>query len=177
MTSLKSILVALLFFVLMFGASSNVMAQYSSPQQYYGMTGGEITGYVLGANSLPLDWAVIYARNSQHTYEAFSGMSGVYQMRVPVGAYNVTATFPGYSASSVNVTVSDGSSSTLNFYLRVNVAVSGGSSSVINVYLDQSQVPVPEFQPNVTLIVLAFAIAATLAIRYRSRRNPVQYSQ
>jgi len=142
------------------------------------MTGGEITGYVLGSNR-PLDWAIVYARSNQKTYEAFSGMSGRYQMRVPVGTYNVTANFPGYAASSANITVADNSSTTLTFHLdySINVAVSAGSSSIINFYLDENQVPVPEFQPNFTLIILALTLAVTVMLRKSNTEDkPVRKS-
>lgn len=137
----------------------------SQPQQYYGEVGGELTGYVLGMNGQPLDWAIIYARSSQRTFEAFSGISGVYQMRVPVGKYNVTAAFPSYMPLSTNVTVTNGSSNRVDFRLNsITVYVSGGSSSVINFYLDQNQVPVPEFQSTIALFLMV-TLASTLLLR------------
>lgn len=146
--------------------NNQIILAQPNPAQYYGRTGGEITGYVIGRN-LPLDWAVIHATNTQHSYEAFSGMSGRYQMRVPVGIYNVTAYFPGYATSSAFVNVTENSSTTLTFRLdyRISVAVSAGSSSVINFYLEENQVPVPEMRPSFSLILLALTIAVAGILR------------
>jgi hypothetical protein len=138
----------------------------SQPQQYYGGSGGEISGYVIGANHLPVDWAAIYARGAQRTFQAFSGISGFYEMRVPAGSYNLTVNVPGYEALVTNATVIQGSSTTVNFSLNsINVTVSEGSSSVINFYLQQSQTPVPEFQPATTLSVLMLTLTSTLILR------------
>jgi hypothetical protein len=147
--------------------ATNKYAVASSPQQYFG-DGGEITGYVLGVNNRPIDWAVIYARSTQHTYESFSGMSGLYQMRAPTGTYNVTVNASGYNAASTNVTVSINSSTIANFYLAaMNVSVPGGSSSIINIYLTQTQVP--EFQPSLSLTLVALTLAITLVLRKSTR--------
>jgi len=178
MTPKEKIVATLLAIALILLINTQTIAAQPQPQQYYGLTGGEITGYVLG-NTTPLDWAIIHAMSNQHTYEAFSGMSGVYLMRVPVGTYNVTAYFPGYATSSANVTVTDNSSTTLTFHLTnsINVAVSAGSSSVINYYLEENQVPVPEFQPSFTLIILALMLAVTVMLRRsRSEHEPVRKS-
>ena len=178
MTSKEKIFATLLAIALVLLMNTQIIAAQPQPQQYYGITGGEITGYVLGSNK-PLDWAIIHAKSNEQTYEAFSGMSGVYLMRVPVGTYNVTASFPGYIASSANVTVTDYSVNTLTFHLNnsINVAVSAGSSSVINYYLDENQVPVPEFQPSFTLMILALTLAVTAMLRKsNSEHEPVRKS-
>jgi hypothetical protein len=119
-------------------------------------------------NGKLLDWANIYARSSQQTFEAFSGISGVYLMRLPAGEYNVTAAFPGYVPLSANVTVSDGSSNRVDFHLNtITVAVSGGSLSAINFYLDQNQIQVPEFQSTMALFLMV-TLASTLLLRRHS---------
>jgi hypothetical protein len=97
-------------------------------------------------------------------------MSGVYMMRLPAGSYNVTVDAAGYNASSMNVTISANSRSYVNFSLStITVAVSPGSSSAINFYLIQTQVPVPEFQPGLTLTLIALTLAVTLLFK-RSRK-------
>jgi len=150
--------------------SGSVFAQ-SHPQQYYGAGGGEIDGYVIGANNQPYDWAAIYANNGQQTFEAFSGMSGFYEMRVPAATYNVTIKVPGYEALVTNTTVTNGSTSNMNFNLNsIDVSVSSGSSSVINFYLEQNQTPVPEFQPSLPLTLIAFILVAIFIFR-RSRKT------
>jgi hypothetical protein len=161
MKASRCIVVSILILALILAMSRYAVA--SSPQQYYG-DGGEITGYVLGVNNQPIDWASIYAKDTQHTYEAFSGVNGVYQMRVPTGTYNVTVNASGYNTAGTNVTVSINSSTIVNFHLAtMNVSVSGGSSSVINVYLTQTQVP--EFQPSLSLTLVVLTLAVTLLLR------------
>jgi hypothetical protein len=146
-----------------------VVAQ-PEPQQYYGI-GGQITGYILGVNRQPLDWAAVYATDNEHTFQAFSGMSGGYTMRVPAGRYNVTVYVPGYEASSKNATVTVDSFTNLNFYLSIKVAVSGGSSSSINFYLNQTQVPVAESKANRPLIFSILTLAAAVILRIAPRMN------
>ena len=174
MKSRKVIVATLLVaLVLLISGGQTVTAQH--PEQYYGSSGGEIRGLVLGANKL-LDWAIVHATSSQHSYEAFSGMNGAYQMRVPVGTYNVSASFPGYQSASTNVTVTEASSTILDFHLSnsIPVAVSSGSYTVINFYLEENQIPVPEFEPCITLAVLALTMLTMMVIlrRHQAGHNP-----
>jgi len=149
----------------LFVTSRSVVAT-SQPQQYYGGAGGQISGYVIGNNKQPVDWAAIYARSSNRTFEAFSGMSGFYEMRLPAATYNLTINVPGYEALVTNATVTKGSSTNMNFNLNsMDVTVSAGSSSVINFYLQQNQTPVPEFQPAITLLTAVLALTSTLILK------------
>jgi hypothetical protein len=102
-----------------------------------------------------VDWAQIYAKTGNQTFEAFSGFSGLYLMRVPSGTYNVSVYDfynPHYWAANVNVTVTDGSSTTVNFYLQPPPA------------------PIEEFQPNVVALVTVLSVAATCVIARRSKK-------
>jgi len=128
-------------------------AAAQSPQQYYGGPGGEITGYVIGVDNAPFDWALIYAKSEAHTFQTFSGMNGVYQMRVPVGLYNVTANVPGFRANSARVNVTLNSSNTVNFQLQ------------------RPDVPVPEFHPDIVFLVMALILTMTLIIRKHSSKS------
>lgn len=145
---MRFILTTSLVLALVLIGSRLVFAQ--STQQYYGGPGGEITGMVIGVNGHPFDWAIIHASNSQQTFEAFSGMSGVYQMRVPAGTYNVTVSVQGYTANSATVNVTDNSSNTINFYL---------------------QQPVPEFPPTIEPLLIAFTIALVFFIFKKAQSN------
>jgi len=127
-----------------------VLVAAQSPQQYYGGPGGEITGYVIGTDNTPFDWALIYAKSATHTFQAFSGMSGMYQLRVPVGGYNVTTNVPGFRANSGRVNVTLNSSNTVNFQLQ------------------RSDLPVPEFQRGTTFLVTALIFTIALALRKHS---------
>jgi len=159
----------ILFIASMKGGS---VSAHPQPQQYFGAGGGVIDGYVLGANKQPLEWADIYANNGQHKFEAVSGMGGFYEMRVPASTYNITIEAPGYEAivpAQLNVT--NGSTTKMDFNLNsISVSVSSGSASVINFYLEQTQTPVPEFQPGLSLVMIACVLTGMLLIR--SRRNP-----
>ena len=122
--------------------------------QYYGSGGGGmIRGTVLGFNMYdqlePIAWASVFANNGRRTFVAYTSAGGLYEMFVPVGTYNVTVAQPGYKAYTNVVSVSDGSTSSINFIL------------------EQSHVPIPEYQPNVAVIVMVFALAAALVIRRR----------
>lgn len=136
---MRPILMASLFVTLLLVGCRLVVAQ--SPQQYYGELGGEITGRVVGVDGYPVDWAAVHANDGQQTYQVFSGMSGVYLMRVPVGMYYVTVDVPGYRADGVTVNVTADSSNTANFQLEVAV---------------------PEFQSNIAPWVTALTLAVTL---------------
>ncbi len=127
------------------------LVEAQSPQQYYGEPGGEITGHVIGVDGYPVDWAAVHASDGQRTYEVFSGMSGVYLMRIPTGMYNVTVDVPGYRADGATVNVTENSSKTVNFHLEVAV---------------------PEFQSNTAPLATALMLAAThICISERRKRK------
>jgi hypothetical protein len=104
-----------------------------------------------------VDWSQIYANNGNRTYEAFSGFSGFYLMRVPAGNYSVSVYDfynPTYWAANVSVTVTDGSTSTVNFSLQ---------------YPPQPTA-VPEFSPNITALVYILGLAAVCVVARRLRK-------
>ena len=144
--------VSLLFVVFLLVSSRLVAAQY------YGGPGGQISGFVYGTNGVGFDWAQLRATNGNQTFHAFSGMSGFYLMRVPVGVYNVSVYISGlplYADNMTNVTVTQDSIATVNFHLQ-----------------QLPTTPVPEFQTDITALVMAAVFAATLAImKRRSRAN------
>ena len=166
----ERVLLIPIILVIVLSLTNHGVSAQAQPNQYYGENGGEISGYVLSVSG-PVDWAAIYANNGQNRYEAFSGMSGFYEMRVPAAKYNVTVVVQGYEALASNATVLNGSTTNVNFNLNsVTVAVSGGSSSVINFYLQQNQTPVPEFQPSLSLALITSMFAALVVLR-RSFRD------
>jgi len=156
MKPLQLLLAVSVFIALMVLGSKMVLAQ-PQPSQYSGSGGGAIQGTVLGFNMWdqlePIPWATVTANNGVHSFTAYSGGGGFYFMFVPTGMYNVTVNQPGYFAYS-NI-----------------VAVSDGSTSTINVTLELSHVPVPEFQPNLSVIVMVLTLGAALVIRRRSVRR------
>jgi len=129
---------------------------HDQPRQY---GGGYIHGWVYGFNYdnylLPASWANVTATSGRDAFHAASGVNGGYEMFLPVGAYNVTATEPGYISLSTAVSVSD------------------GSSSVINFYLYESHVPVPEFQSQFLSLVLMLSLAAVLLAKKTLRTTRI----
>jgi len=151
-----AVFTVLLGLLLVVGAA--VASAQSNPEQTFLGGGGMIRGNVYGFNMwdelVPIEWATVTAANSRYSFVAYTGGGGTYEMFVPMGVYNVTVAPPGYKAYSISVTVGDGSSSSINFYL------------------EQSGVPVPEFQPAAFSIVLFVALASVLlAKRTTTRRH------
>ena len=128
----------------------------SSVPSYYGGAGGTISGTVVSPSGNVVDWTQISAISGNQTFEAFSGFSGFYLMRVPAGTYNVSVYdpySPQYWAPNANVTVTDGSSSTVDFYLQ-----------------QQPPSAVPEFQSNLSVLVVVLVIGATCLASRRLKR-------
>ena len=139
-------------------AGSGLVLASSTPK-YYGGAGGTISGLVVSPSGNVVDWSQIYANNGNHTFEAFSGFSGFYLMRVPAGTYNVSVYDfynPVYWAPSVNVTVTVESNTMVNFYLQ-----------------PQPPAAVPEFQPNLLAVVVMLAVGAACIIAKCSRKLSV----
>ena len=164
MNRVKRIL-TLMFIVTFIFVTIGGASAHPQPYQYYSGKGGEIRGYVFGVDKEPFDWAAVYARNAQRTFQAFSGMSGFYEMRVPPGTYNLTINVPGYQALVTNITDQNGATA-MKFYVNsMNITVSDGSLSVVNFYLQQPQMPVPEIQVPVTLLLLICGITSALRLK------------
>ena len=139
------------------GFANTQSVRNSQPTQYYGS--GYVFGQVLGFDQynylVPIAWAKVIATNGISTFAAATGGDGTYGMYLPAGYYNVTAVEPGFVPHTIFVAVSDGSSSSINFYL------------------EQSHIPVPEFQPQMILAVLMVAFAATLLAK-RARKHDMR---
>jgi len=153
MKHLRLLLGVVLFIALVLLGGKLAVAKPVTNQYYGSGGGGMIRGTVLGFNMYdqlePIAWASVFANNGQRTFVAYTSAGGFYEMFVPVGIYNVTVIQPGYRAYTNIVTVSDGSTSSINFIL------------------EQSHVPVPEYQPSMAVIVMVLALAAALVIRRR----------
>jgi hypothetical protein len=152
LTTISAAFILVTAFALLRG---NPVFAASTPKDY-GAAGGTISGTVVGPSGTVLDWGQIYANNGNQTFEAFSGFSGFYLMRVPAGTYNVSVYDPynpQYWAPNANVTVTDGSSSTVDFYLQ-----------------QQPPSTVPEFQPTLAALVIALTVAITCITLRRAKR-------
>lgn len=156
MRHVRYFVVTALVIALVFLGAKLVVAQSQTPQ-YYGPGGGLITGYVLGFDMFdqlqPIAWATVNAADDRYKFVAYSGSGGYYEMFVLAGVYNVTVVEPGYKPYSNSVSVSSGSTSTINFYL------------------EQSHVPVPEFPSGITSVIAVVTLSAALLAMRRTRRK------
>jgi len=155
---LVTVFIMSLLGILLVLAGSNLALASSTPN-YYGGAGGTISGLVVSPSGNVVDWSQIYANNGNQTFEAFSGFSGFYLMRVPAGTYNVSVYDfynPVYWTPSVTVNVTVGSNSVVNFYLQ-----------------PQPPAVVPEFQPNLLAVVAMLAVGAACIITKCSRKLSV----
>ena len=120
--------------------------------QMPGQGGGLIYGWVYGFTwddqLVPLVWVQVTASNPSHPLITVStGGNGVFEIYVPVGTYNLTVSPPGYLAHSSMVSVSDGSSSTVSFYM------------------EESHIPIPEFPTQMVSAIMVMALAVPLLAR------------
>lgn len=99
-------------------------------------------------------WANITAAGEHGRFEGEFNMGGNYYMFVPPGNYLVTAQMPGYIDQSYDVSVSEGGSVSLNFYM------------------EQSGVPIPEFHEYATMLMTAVSLLLVIFImRKRNTAN------
>jgi hypothetical protein len=101
-------------------------------------------------------WANITAAGEHGVFEGQFNMGGNYYMFVPPGNYLVTAQMPGYIEQAYDVSVSEGGSVTLNFYM------------------EQSGIPIPEFNEYVTMLMTAVSLLLVVFImRKRNTTNRI----
>jgi len=152
---LPTILIAIVLATTLMLLGTGYVLAASAPA-YYGGEGGTISGTVISPTGTLVDWSQIHATDGNQTFEAFSGFSGFYLMRVPAGTYNISVYDP-YSpewwAQNATVTVTDGSTTTVNFYMQL-----------------QPPFPVPEFQPDLVALLSILALVATCVAAGRSRK-------
>jgi hypothetical protein len=114
-------------------------------------SGGVLFGYVYGFTMydqlIPLEWVTVTATGGGYHFATSTGTGGNFEMFLPVGAYNVSISQPGYKPYSSTVAISDGSSSTVNFYL------------------EESGVPIPEFPASTVSMIVVIVLAVTLLTR------------
>lgn len=101
-------------------------------------------------------WANITAQGQNLVAQAQFNQGGSYYMFVPPGNYLVTAEMPGYIDQSYDVSVSEGGSVTLNFYM------------------EQSGIPIPEFNEYATMLITAVSLLLVVFImRKRNTANRI----
>ncbi len=104
-----------------------------------GVIRGRIWGYTYLDEAVPLVWANVKAYSGgREINSASTGTNGAYVMYLPVGYVNVTVEYPGFIVQSKIVSISEGGSMALDWYL------------------ERSGLPIPEFQSYgaLTLMVI-----------------------
>jgi len=90
----------------------------------YAMGLGSVHGLVYGfnyQNDLVSLSSVVITATGQTSGQAVSMMNGAYQIYLPLGAYNITASASGYISQTRIASVSSGSTSEIDFYLKLLV--------------------------------------------------------
>ncbi len=128
--------------MLLLAVTGYVFSCRASAQPYYPYGGGLVAGYVYGFNVydelIPIAWASITATVDSNVVEHTSSLGGGYfEMILPVGFYNLTVEEYGFISKTMEVFVSSGSSTILQFILeqgqrsyayRVTVSITGFAS-------------------------------------------------
>jgi hypothetical protein len=132
-----------------------VFATCLMPARAQFMGGGVLRGRVLGYTwfdeATPLVWARITAYVGESQVGTIStGSNGSYLMYLPVGRVNITVEYPGFLRQSRFVHVSEGGSTTLDWYL------------------ERSELPIPEFSSYHVFLVAA-ALIGTIQVLLRRR--------
>ena len=91
-------------------------------------------------------WANITAAGEHGVFEGQFNMGGSYYMFVPPGNYIVTAQMPGYIDQTKEITLSEGSSQSINFYM------------------EQSGIPIPEFHEYATMLMTAVSLLLVIFV-------------
>lgn len=125
----------------------------SSDKTIYG--GGLLYGRVLGFNMydelIPLEWAkVIVIDENGEIVESVSTLNGgYYEMFLPTGKFRLKVEHPGYIAQSIDIAISNGSSTSINFYLK------------------PSGIPIPEFPSSIVQLLMVFTLLASIIVLMR----------
>jgi len=104
-------------------ASLQHSSNEANAQPYFPYGGGLVAGYVLGFNVydelIPISWATITATVDSYVIGQTSSLGGGYfEMFLPVGFYNLTVDEWGFISKTMEIFVSSGSSTTLQFILE-----------------------------------------------------------
>lgn len=122
--------------------------------------GGSIQGTVYARNYMgdyrQTGWANITAAGASRVYAAQFNQGGYYTIFLPTGDYVVTCSLPGYEVVTRQVSVSDGSATSMNFYM------------------EQSGVPIPEFHEYLTPIMASMALLMVLVLQ-RKRASSIRF--
>ncbi len=114
------------------------------PLQGGGFLQGSVYGFDMYDKLQPLVWVQVTASNGNYKFVTSTGGGGSYGMFLPLGAYNLSVSAPGYTPYSRSIFVGEGSATTINMYLY------------------ESGVPVPEFPTQTIAMAIVFAVSPLL---------------
>jgi hypothetical protein len=123
------------------------------PSQGGGFLGGHVYGFDMYDKLQPLAWVQVTASNSNYKFVTSTGGGGDYGMFLPLGAYNLSVSAPGYTPYSRTVSIGE------------------GSATDINMYLYESGIPVPEFPTQTIAMVIVFGVSGLLLAKRTAKRK------
>jgi len=116
-----------------------------------GFVSGNALAFTWSNEFRPLSWGLVTVTGASGASWNFYTYDGIYEAYVTPGTYKFTISSPGYATQSWSVSVNPGQN---------------GQGQ--NLYLEQSNIPVPEF--NGILIVTISTLGAALILRRRRQR-------
>ena len=115
---------------------------------------GTVTAYNMHGDLRSVSWATM-SLNGTDSLTTYS-WDGFYEAYIPTGVYTATVEGPGLASQSLTVTVPDGGTNTLDFYLR------------------PSGTPIPEYPAYSMLIAMTMAVCITCLSIMSNRRKKIQ---
>jgi hypothetical protein len=113
---------------------------------------GKVYGFDMYGNLVTLSWARVAARWENLEFAAYT-RSGDFELFLPPGLYNITVSCQGYFPKSMMVSVSPGSSASIDFTL------------------EPTGVPIPEFSDGVVWLAGVAMLMCLVATSRRRRKN------
>ncbi len=103
--------------------ASQAVSFGAKAESYYPYGGGLVAGFVLGFSVydelIPISWAIVTATIESYVIGQTSSLGGGYfELLLPVGFYNLTVEEYGFISKTMQIFVSSGSSTTLQFILE-----------------------------------------------------------
>lgn len=106
-----------------------------------GLVYGKILGFDMHESLKPIAWAKIEALKDNSLIEVvYSDGNGYYEMYLPNGYYTLKVSAEGYKTSSINISVSEGSTNYIEFKL------------------EPTNTPIPEFSSFLYIFILSLGI-------------------
>jgi len=116
-----------------------------------GFISGTALAFTWANDFRPLSWATVSVTGASSATWNYYTYDGQYGMYLPGGSYSLTIASPGIASQTLSVSLTGGESGTAG-----------------NVYLQQSNIPVPEF--NAITILLFLTLASSICLLHKRRK-------